>query len=188
MMTALIVSQVLLFAAIVALVLVVLALARQIGILHERIAPIGQQNPQRGLDVGQPIPRITMRTLDGTPFPIGERLPAGTIRMLLFVGADCPVCKRVLPIALDVARERGLDPILVGDGAPPELTAMRDRLALTNIPFITGVELGLVLQVNRLPTLVLLDDNGTILARDVVNTRRQVEALLPTVPGRSAAA
>lgn len=188
MMTLLIVSQVLLFAAIVALVLVVLALARQIGILHERIAPIGQQQPQRGLEVGQAIPRITMRTLDGTPFPVGERLAAGTIRMLLFVGADCPVCKRVLPIALDVARERGLEPVLVGDGAVPELAALRDRLALGDIPFVTGVELGLVLQVSRLPTLVLLDDNGTILARDVVNTRRQVEALLPTVTGHSAAA
>ncbi|ACI52094.1 alkyl hydroperoxide reductase/ Thiol specific antioxidant/ Mal allergen [Gluconacetobacter diazotrophicus PA1 5] len=186
MMTALIVSQILLFAAIVVLVLVVLALARQIGVLHERIAPIGLQQPQSGLDVGQVIPRITMRTLSGAPFPMGEALPPGTVRMLLFVAPDCPVCKRVLPVALDVARDRGLDPVLVGDGAPPELVAMRDRMGLGGVAFVTGVELGLVLQVSRLPTLVLLDSNGTILAKDVVNTRRQVEALIPAAAGRAA--
>jgi methylamine dehydrogenase accessory protein MauD len=185
MMTALIVSQILLFAAIVVLILIVLALARQIGVLHERIAPIGMQQAHAGLEAGQAIPRITMRSLSGAPFPMGETLPAGTVRMLLFVAPDCPVCKRVLPIALDVARDRGLEPVLVGDGAQPELAAMRDRLGLGGVAFVTGVELGLVLQVSRLPTLVLLDANGTILARDVVNTRRQVEALIPAAAGRA---
>lgn len=185
MIAALIVSQLLLFAALASLILVVLALARQIGVLHERIAPIGPQQAHTGLEPGQAIPRITMRTLAGQPFPLGEALPPGTVQMLLFVAPDCPVCKRVLPIALDVARDRGLTPILVGDGAAPELDAMRDRMGLAAIPFVTGVELGLVLQINRLPTLVLLDSNGTILAKDVVNTRRQVETLIPPTAGRA---
>ncbi|MBB2174969.1 thioredoxin-like domain-containing protein [Gluconacetobacter johannae] len=187
MMGFLVASQVLLFGAVVVLVMVVFALARQIGVLHERIAPIGMQTAQTGLEPGQAIPRITMRTLAGEPFPMGEALAPGAVRMLLFVAPDCPVCKRVLPIALDVARDRGLELVLVGDGAQPELVMMRDRMGLAGVPFVTGVELGLVLQVSRLPTMVLLDANGTILAKGVVNTRRHVEALVPAAAGRVAA-
>ena len=41
MSTALVVSNIILWVIVIALALVVLALARQVGILHERVAPAG---------------------------------------------------------------------------------------------------------------------------------------------------
>ncbi|AOW48273.1 alkyl hydroperoxide reductase [Acetobacter ascendens] len=164
------------------LAVMLVALARQIGVLHERLAPLGNQEAKPGLDVGQIVPRLVLHTLQGQPFVVGDTLPAGAKQLLLFVAAECPVCKRVIPIARQVAAERGLDLIFVGDGPEPELKSMvAARPEMQGIPLITGVELTLVLQINRMPAMVLLDERGTILAKDLVNTRRQIEGLLGNV-------
>ncbi|GAN95054.1 methylamine utilization protein MauD [Komagataeibacter europaeus] len=176
MMTFLVIWQVVLAIVALGLAAGLFALARQIGILHERLAPIGPQAAHQGLDVGQSVPRLVMRTLAGAPFVIGGPLDAGRRMMVIFVAPDCPVCKRVVPLARAIAGEQGLDLVLVGDGAEPELKEMAARPDMAGLTLVTGVELSLVLQVNRLPTLVIIDDHATILAKDIVNTRRQIEA------------
>lgn len=71
MMLFLTISTVLLTCLTLGLAVIVFALARQIGVLHERTAPIGQQPVLAGLQVGQALPRITARLLDDSPFPLG---------------------------------------------------------------------------------------------------------------------
>jgi methylamine dehydrogenase accessory protein MauD len=66
-MSGLILSQALLWIVIAVLCVVVLALARQIGVLHERIAPVGALVTDNGPEVGQLAPRFEMPTLDGAP-------------------------------------------------------------------------------------------------------------------------
>lgn len=189
MMTTLVISEALLMVAVVVLAVIVFAMARQIGVLHERLAPIGAQTAAPALSVGQAIPRISMTTLAGTAFPIGEPLNADAVRMVLFVAPDCPICKRVIPAANDVAASSpGVELVLVGDGALPELQSMRERLDLGGVPFVTGPELALVLQVARLPTLVLLDERGVLRAREIVNTRGQIEAMIAAVRGGESSA
>lgn len=174
--------QALLVLLVLVLAVVLVALARQIGVLHERLAPLGNQEVKPGLDVGQIVPRLVLHTLDGKPFTVGDVLPPGRRQLLLFVAAECPVCKRVSPIARQIATERGLDLVFVGDGPEPELAAMQKaRPEMQGVPLITGVELALVLQINRMPSVVLLDERGTILAKDLVNTRRQIEGVLDGV-------
>ncbi|NHN88926.1 thioredoxin domain-containing protein [Acetobacter conturbans] len=183
MTLALILWQIVLTLLILGVAVMLLALARQIGVLHERMAPIGPQEARPGLDVGQVVPRLVLHTLEDRPVVIGEALQAGHRQMLLFVAPECPVCKRVIPIARDVATARGFELLFVGDGPVPELKDMvASRPEMQGIPLLTGVELGLVLQINRLPALVLLDERGTIRVKDIVNTRRQIEDLLDTVP------
>ncbi|MGH0033194.1 MAG: thiol-disulfide isomerase, partial [Myxococcota bacterium] len=62
---ALIVSNVLLWLAVVALAGVVLVLVRQIGLLHERLAPVGALTGEQGPAVGEPAPRLDLVDLDG---------------------------------------------------------------------------------------------------------------------------
>lgn len=99
--------QAVLVVLVLVLAVVLVALARQIGVLHERLAPLGNQEVKPGLDVGQVVPRLILHTLDGQPFTVGDVLPAGRRQLLLFVAAECPVCKRVSPIARQIAAERG---------------------------------------------------------------------------------
>ena len=68
---ALIVSNTLLWVIVLALCAIVLALVRQIGVLHERIAPAGALMLKRGLKIGEPAPTMTLTDLDGGVVPIG---------------------------------------------------------------------------------------------------------------------
>ena len=49
----LVISNIVLWVLVVILALVVLALARQVGILHERVAPAGALQPTEGPKVGE---------------------------------------------------------------------------------------------------------------------------------------
>ena len=71
MLTALIVSQVLSWGVILALVVAVLALARQVGVLHMRVAPAGALTTAGGPSVGARSPAIPARTLEGAAVTVG---------------------------------------------------------------------------------------------------------------------
>src|SRR5690242_11748662 len=112
----LIVSQVMLWIVVLLLAVAVLALARQVGVLHERIAPVGALSMGRGPQPGEAAPKIAARTLADTVLNIGGPLPPGTLQLLFFVAPTCPVCKTLLPTAKAFAEAEALDLILVGDG------------------------------------------------------------------------
>src|SRR5437763_1249837 len=70
-MTALVVSNVVLWVAVLSLLVVVLALTRQLGVLHERIAPAGALMLNRGLAVGERAPVFEVVDLDGRSLQLG---------------------------------------------------------------------------------------------------------------------
>ena len=70
-MTPLAISVIVLWIVVLALLAVVLALTRQLGVLHERIAPVGALMLNRGLAVGERAPAMDVAALDGTAIRIG---------------------------------------------------------------------------------------------------------------------
>lgn len=178
-MTALAISNIVLWVLVVALAAVVLALTRQLGVLHERIAPAGALMLNRGLAVGEPAPLIEVTDLEGRAFRIGAPRSDGRSTLLLFVSPTCPVCKTLLPAVLSSRKdERGwLDVLLASDG---DLTEQRDfvrRQHLEVVPYIVSGALGLAYQVGRLPFGALLDEQGIVRARGLVNSREHLESL-----------
>jgi methylamine dehydrogenase accessory protein MauD len=103
-MDPLVVSQIVLWLVVVVLALTVLALARQIGVLHERVAPLGALSTKTAVDVGEPAPRFDVIDLGGRPLRIGGESPDGRSQLLLFVSPSCPMCKKLLPVARSFAR------------------------------------------------------------------------------------
>lgn len=95
-MGALVISNVLLWAVIVALVIVVLALSRQIGVLYERVAPMGALTMDKGPEVGDAAPTFELNDLLGRPQTIG--MPSTHSQLLFFLSPTCPVCKKLMPI------------------------------------------------------------------------------------------
>jgi methylamine dehydrogenase accessory protein MauD len=176
-MTALLVaSVVLLWVVVLGLAFTVLALARQIGVLHERVAPVGALAMGGGPEVGDPAPRIAARLLDGGPFSLG-RAPDRRMRLLMFVSADCPICKRLIPIAKALAKEESCALVFVGDGEPAVQRALVARAGLEDYPFVNGPELGMALHVGKLPYGVLVNEDGLIAAKGLVNSREHLESL-----------
>lgn len=182
-MTTLLVSQVLLWIVVMTLCLVSLALTRQLGLLHERIAPIGALALNLRLAGGSPAPVMSVQTLTGATLTVGAPDPATESRqclLIFFLSTACPVCKTLLPVLKSI-REREqawLSLLLASDGG--ELETHRKfvrRHSLEAFPYVLSEVLGLTYGVSRVPYAVLLDERGIVSGLGLVNSREQLESL-----------
>lgn len=178
-MASLVISNVVLWALVIALSGVVLALARQIGVLHDRIAPTGALMLAKGLTVGQPAPVVAVDDLDGRRLVLGAPTDGVRNTLVMFVSPTCPLCKVLLPVLKSTQRSESdwLDIVLASDGEQPEHRAFRERQGLASFPYVLSPALGMSYQVNRLPYAVLLDGRGGVLARGLINSREHLESL-----------
>ena len=178
MIEALIVSNILLWLAVLALLATVLALGRQIGILYERIAPMGALMMDSGPGVGQPAPVFALPSLGGGQVAIGGTTQRNTL--LFFLSPTCPVCKKLLPILKSVQKSEAATTqvVLASDGELPEHEEFRQRAELGAFPYVLSAELGMRFHVSKLPYAVLLDAQGIVRAKGLVNSREQLESLL----------
>lgn len=173
-----VVSQTLLWIVVLVLSAVVLALARQVGILYERIAPAGALAIGKGPQPGDAAPRISSRTLSGRTIEIGGARPGRGLQLLMFVAPSCPICKQLLPTASHFASSERLDLIVVGDGELEPHRRMAVEYRLNEDRFANGPEIGRAFHVGKLPYAVLLDPDGTIISAGLVNTREHLESLV----------
>ncbi len=178
-MTALVISNLVLLTVVVALVLVVVALARQVGVLHERISPVGALMLNRGLAVGDAAPQLKVVDLQGQEVGVGGMRGDGRSMLLLFVSPTCPVCKSLLPVVKSSSRSERLwlDVVLASDGDLSGQRAYVEGNALTDMTYVVSTDLGMVFQVSRLPYAALIDEQGLLRARGLVNSREHLESL-----------
>ncbi len=178
-MTALAISNIALWVVVVCLVLVLLALTRQLGVLHERIAPAGALMINRGPAVGEPVAVVNAVDLEGRALRIGAARADGKSTLVLFVSPTCPVCKTLLPVVRSSRyQERDwLDVILASDGDPAEQRQFVREHELGDFAYVVSPSLGLSYQVNRLPFAALIDSGGVLRARGLVNSREHLESL-----------
>jgi len=171
MLTVLIVSQILSWVVILGLGLALLALARQVGVLHVRLAPAGALLSGKGPVVGEAAPVLDALTMEGVSIAIGKPLGKGLKQLLLFVSPHCPLCKELIPIAKNFAKTEKLDIIFVGDDDPDEQRAMIARLEMGGLPFVNSSIVGRSFHVDRLPHAVLIGGDGVLLSKGLVNSR-----------------
>jgi|SRR5579883_212956 len=176
MLTLLIVSQIVSWIVILGLGLALLALARQIGVLHMRVAPAGALVTGKGPAIGEAAPVMEAVTLDGAMLAIGR--PSGRKQLLLFVSPHCPLCKDLIPMAKNFARTEKLDIVFVGDDQEGEQRAMIARLDMKGLPFVNSSIIGRAYQVDRLPHAVLIGEEGKLLSKGLVNSREHLESLV----------
>ena len=177
-MSPVMVSQILLWAVVIVQGVVILALARQVGVLHERVAPAGALIHGSGPGVGEQSPRLEVHAMGGNAVTIGGELAAGRALLMLFVSSTCPICKKLLPIAKDFARSERLQVLFVGDAESGEQRKLMSQFQLDERSFVNGPEVGLTYRIDKLPYAVLLDDRGIIAAKGLVNSREHFESLI----------
>lgn len=179
-MEALIVSQILLWVVVLALAVTVLALARQVGVLHERVAPLGAMTTRTAVEVGDKAPEFDLVDLAGRKIHVGGRQADGRSQLLLFVAPVCPMCKKLLPTARAFARSEreGVKLVLVGDGEPSAHAALVAEHRLEKLPFVLSPIVGITLGIGKLPHAVLIDREGIVRAKGIVNSREHLESLL----------
>lgn len=179
MNTALVISNLTLWALVIGLAFVVMALARQIGILHERIAPAGALMVAGGPKVGESAPLVEAMDINGVAHTPGAKRDDGVSTLIFFLSPSCPVCKTLLPVLKSARRaERSwLEILLASDGDTSEQRLFIEKEKLDDFPYLLSSHLGLAYQVGKLPYAVLLDHDGVIRSKGLVNSREHLESL-----------
>jgi methylamine dehydrogenase accessory protein MauD len=168
-----------LWIVVIGLLIVIMALVRQIGVLHERIAPVGALMLAKGLEVGAPAPEITVTDLAGESFHVGRARSDGKTILVMFLSPTCPICKELLPLlkASRKSERSWLEMVLASDGDMLEHRAFVQREGLTEFRYVVSATLGIGYQVGRLPYAVLIDSAGKLSARGLINSREHLESL-----------
>jgi methylamine dehydrogenase accessory protein MauD len=142
-------SYVLLWVAVLGLTFAVVALLRQVGVLHARLHPLGVHFAGEGPELG-----AVAAPVDGLEYRATE------VTLLAFTSPTCEVCAGLRPSLAAVQREyhdvqlRVLD---LDDGTRPTFDAFNVRST---------------------PYVIAIDRTGTVRGRGVANSLEQVEELL----------
>lgn len=177
-MDVLTVSIVLLWLAVLVLGVMLWALSRQVGVLFERVAPMGALVTDAGPAVGEPSPSFQLRGIQSEAVAIGG--PSERATLVFFLSPTCPVCKKLLPVLKAMQRDerRGVAVVLASDGERAEHLRFVTEQGLGHMPYVLSTELGMGYRVSRLPYAVLLDRGGMVAAKGLVNSREQLDSLL----------
>jgi len=175
---ALLASNIILWFLVIILSLVVFALARQVGVLHERVAPAGALMPTNGPKVGELIETALYKDLNGEPFTLGGVSEDRRATLILWISPTCPVCKGLVPTARSMCEDENFNLVFASDGDKPEQhqAYVRD-LGISKYPYIISQALGMKYAVSKLPFAALIGPDGTLRSKGLVNTREHLESL-----------
>ncbi len=182
----LVVSNLILWILVLILGVIAFALARQVGVLFERIAPAGALAMNKKLAGGDIAPALRLRTIDGGVIEIGKPSDDESkdkAQLIFFLAPECPVCKTLLPAIKSIAaREHDwLDLVFASDGESPDAhIEFIDRHKIGSYPYVLSRSLGVQFGVSQLPFAVLVDDEGRISGLGLANSREHLESLIET--------
>lgn len=176
-MSLLVFSNILLWVVLLVQLGVCFALARQIGILFERVSPVGAMISDAGPALGDKVAPLALPNLNGPGLTLGDS--AGRSQLVFFLSTSCPICKALLPALKSIRADEGkwLEVILASDGREALHRRLIEAERLEAFPYVLSSELGMSFKVAKLPFAVLLDQNGRVRAKRLINSREQLESL-----------
>lgn len=154
--------------------LVVIALARQVGVLLLRLGPAVPREVGAGPRLGHPAP--TLAGLTGRPWRYDEPMD-GTV--VLFVSAECSVCDlavSAVPRLRSRFPETEVCAVVTGD--PESAVALGSKTGLPLEQVYARPELVVAFGVSEVPFAVFVDRTGLVRARGVANNREHLEELV----------
>ena len=174
-----VVSYSVLWILVLALVCVVVVLARQIGVLHMRLGPIGARAVDVGPDIGAQAPEIVATDLDGHDVLLGGL--RNKLTLVMFISPNCPACSDLAPSIRTMARsERStLDVRLVS--LSEDLPKVREFVAkhkLQSIPCLASTMVSKSYGVLAAPYGVVISERGVVLSKGIANNVEHLESLL----------
>lgn len=177
-MDLLLVSYLVLWVLVAALVVLMLGVIREIGSLrtHVGIEPNALATAD-GPKIGAVAPPVRGTDLGGKPITI----PAGRRVLLLFISAACAPCRELLPELAAFSRSpagRDVALCIVGSGSRESLTELEGLFVLpAPILFDDDGSLTRTFEVGTTPYGIALDEDWTVRSKGIPNRRPHLEAL-----------
>jgi methylamine dehydrogenase accessory protein MauD len=179
MNTMMLVSYLALWVIVLLLVFAIAVLGRQIGLLHERLGPVGARMTNVGPQIGEVIPARTVTDIFGRRIELGGASPKPTF--LTFMSALCPSCSDVAPALRSLwrnERQRINFVVISVGGSEAENRDFIARFGLQDMPFVLSPELGIAYKILSPPYGLFLDNTGVVKAKGIVNQSEHLESLL----------
>ena len=180
MIEALIISNIISWVFLLGMATISLALARQVGVLHERIKPVGALSLAKVIKAGEAAPMFSLPSLTGGVVTLGGTAALSQSTLLFFLSPTCPVCKTLLPILKSIRDDEmgWLQVVLASDGLEAEHLAFIKQHDLDDFPYVNSTDVGLAYQIAKLPYGVLIGADGTVVSHGLINSREHLESLI----------
>ena len=181
MATPLLVSTILLWLAVLLLGFLLLGALRAIDLLRWRVEQVEATTPSRmgrsGLRVGKKAPDFTLPS--ATSADLSLQSYAGRKVLLVFTQAGCGPCQQIVP-ELNRLHDAGkVEVVAINKGAPE---ATRKWVAEAHIRFPVAMQEAFTVskryEVFATPFAFLIDEQGVIASRAIVNTKQQISFVL----------
>lgn len=179
------VSHVSLWILVAVLVLAVLALARQIGLLHSRIPAVGARETNEGPQIGDLLPHLPEldRPLTNHHFDeAAEELAQSTL--FIFLSPRCTSCRDLLPALRSLLRtEKATQFTVVSSEDDAQfLREIRDQLG-RRVAVAASEAIMEKLGVQGTPYAIVADKTRVVRGKGIVNNLEHLVSLLEALEG-----
>lgn len=180
----LIASLFLLWVAVILLGVAVVAQARQLRQLHERLnpAPLGGAAALTGIAPIVSMSPASAPTLAGDMLTIGGPSADGRAWLLLFIRAGCAASRTAIRDALALTDRKRLRLLFLGEGRAEDYRDLLRQHRIRDTDMIVSAQLLRDFQADDLPAAALIDARGRLLGRGAIAARAQLDALLARLP------
>lgn len=171
-----------LWVLVIVLLVLTVALARQIGLIYRRLPPAVARMTSEGPTVGSEMEEIAGRTLHGRAISIGG--PNLRPRLYVFVGANCTSCDELAPALRSIhASDRDdFEVMIVGLGGTDEDNRQFvERNRLHDLAFSISPEAITTYGIQGTPYAMLTDERGRVRTKGIANHLEQLESLIEGV-------
>ena len=178
-MEGLVVSTVALWVVAIVEALAILVLVRQVGLIYRRMPPVGARMDANGPDIGEIVTPMVVTDLSEKQIHVGG--PGRTRRLVVFVSPNCTDCADLAPALRSTWKsDRAETPLTIVSigGDPDQNRAFVAKQGLQGVPYALSPRAGLVYGVSSTPYALLIDEDGRLVHKGVVNHLEHLESLL----------
>jgi len=158
----------------------VYVLARHIGMLHIRTGNSGARITNRGPEIGASVIEVHARTLNGQEVAVGGLKEWYTL--LVFISPGCVSCAELAPGLLAIERnERDVHLVLISLAQEAETREYLRQHQLLHLSTVCSNDFVSLYGIDATPHVVLLDRDGVVRTKGIVNTAVHLESILNTI-------
>lgn len=171
-------SYIALWGVVVLLGLAILVMTRQIALLHSRILPAGAKAGKAGPKVGEKIEPFHGEDIYSNSVSVPAQEKA---TLLLFISDGCSVCEQIAPALNALARQEKdwVEVVLASfNGDAPGNRAYAQKIGVAHFPFFVSRDFAYNNAVFTAPYALMIDREGTLRSKGVVNNREHLDSLL----------